>query len=204
MNRVKGLISISAFSLLVLCLPAIASAQWGNGGYNNGGNNNGGGYNNGQYGNYGGDMRSTVRDLKSLARELQRHLDRDLDHSQYNGSRREDQLNDIARQFKDAANRLSESNNNNGRRDDKIDRVLSLGSQLDRELSRTRLDYHIQEVWNGIRNDLQILGNGYGGYNNNYPNNNRNYPNNNRNYPNGNPNGGWGNNRGNKPSWWPF
>lgn len=200
MNRIKNLISISAFSIVVLCLPAIALAQWGNGGYNNGGNNNGGnnngGYNNGQYGNYGGDMRSTVRDLKNLTRELQRHLDRDLDNSRYNGSRKEDQYNDLARRFRDAVNRLSESNNNYGnygRRDDKVDRVLELGSQLDRALSRARLDYHIQEVWSGIRNDLQTLGNGYGSYNNN--NNNRNNRNN---------NGGWGNGGNNRPSWWPF
>ena len=41
MNRIKNLIAISAFSLLILGLPAIASAQWNGGGY---GGNNGGYY----------------------------------------------------------------------------------------------------------------------------------------------------------------
>ena len=192
MNRVKGLIAIMAFSLLVLCLPAIASAQWGNpndpygrnGGYNNGGNNNG------QYGNYG-DMRSIVRDLKGRSRELQKHLDRDLDNSRYDGSRREDELNDLARRFKNEVNGLSESNNNygSGHRDNRVDRVLDLGSQLDRALSRTRLDYHVQELVNGIQSDLNALRNAYG-YNNG------------RNNRNGN--GGGGNSRNNRPSWWPF
>ena len=197
MKRIRNFIAIGAFSLLVLGIPAIASAQnrdrdrdrdddrYGNGGYNNGG------YNNGQYGNNGnyGDMRSVVRDLKRNARELQRHLDNDLDDSRYNGSRREDQLNDLARRFKDAVNRLSESNN--GRQDDKVQRVLDLGAQLERPLSRSGLDYHIQETWNDIRNNLQTLRNySSGGYNNNNRNNRNNR--------------GWGNGNNNRPSWWPF
>ena len=190
MNSIKSLIAICGFSFLVLCLPAIASAQYGNqndpygrnGGYNNGG------YGNGQYGNYG-DMRTTIRDLKNRSRELQRHLDRDLDHSRYDGSRREDQLNELARRFKDAVSRLSESNN--GRRDNEVQRVLDLGSQLDRPLSRSGLDYHVQEIWSGIRYDLQVLGDGYGYNNNDRNNRNNRYPR--------TGNGGY-----NKPSWWPF
>lgn len=194
MNRVKNLITITAFSLLVLCLPAIASAQYGNrndpynrnGGYNNGGYGNGG-YNNGQY----DDMRSIVRDLKSQTRELQRHLDRDLDNSRYNGSRREDQLNAMAKQFRTAVNRLSESNN--GPNDNDVRRVVDLGWQLDRNFSRSGLDYHIEEIWSNIQNDLRAL-DGSSRYNNGNNRNNRNYPNN---YPTNN-------NRRNLPSWWPF
>lgn len=193
MKRIRNLIAIGAFSLLVLGIPAIASAQYrdrdrdrdddryDDGGYNNGGNNNG---------NYG-DMRSTVRNLKKNARELQRHLDRDLDRSRYNGTRREDQLNDLARQFRTAVNRLSESNN--GPRDNDVQRVLQLGSQLERPLSRAGLDHHIAEVWSDIRYDLQALRNSSGYYNNNRNNRNNRYP---QNYPQTR-------NR-NLPSWWPF
>lgn len=194
MKSLKNLITITAFSLLVLCLPAIASAQYGNpndpynrnGGYNNGSYGNGG-YNNGQY----GDMRSVVRDLKRQTRELQRHLDRDLDNSRYNGSRREDQLNAMAKQFRTAVNRLSESNN--GPNDNDVRRVVDLGRQLDRNFSRSDLDYHIQEIWSNIQNDLRAL-DGSSRYNNGNNRNNRNYPNN---YPTNN-------NRRNLPSWWPF
>ena len=210
MNRVKSLIAISVFSMLVLCLPAIASAQNRdrdrdrddddydynrNGGYNNGG------YNNGRYGNNGnyGDTRSIVRDLKNRTRELQRHLDRDLDDSRYNGTRREDELNDLARQFRVAVNRLSESNN--GPRQSELQSVFDLGRQMDRYFSRTRVDYHIQEVWNGIQNDLQALDNSYR-YNNRSSRNNRNYP---SNYPNNYPTNNYPNsNRRGLPSWWPF
>jgi hypothetical protein len=176
-------------------VPAIASAQYGGYG-NNYPNGNGGYYPNGQYdpngryGTYGnyGDMRSVVRDLKNRSHDLQRQLDRDLDHSRYNGSRREDDLNGLANEFKNAVNRLSDSNNNYGnygRRDDRVDRVMNIGSQLDRALSRSRVSYNVQNIWSGIENDLRTLGGGYGGYNNNR-NRNRGY------------------NNGNRPSWWPF
>ena len=185
---------------MVLCLPAIASAQYG--GYGNGG------YNNGQYGQDGqyGDMRSTIRDLKNRAKDFQRQLDRDLDHSRYNGSRREDQMNQLARQFKDAVNDLNNNGynnndrygNNNGRYgsnnrgDNEMRRVFDLASQIDRSISRSGVSYASQNIWSGIRNDLQVLSRNYGGYNN------------------GRGNGGWNNGRGNnnggwnKPSWWPF
>ena len=191
---------------MVLCLPAIASAQYGypndpnarNGGYGNGG------YGNGQYGN----SSSTVRDLKNRARDFQSQLDRDLDRSRYNGTRREDQINGLARQFRDAVNRLDNnsgySNNggygnggygNNGRYDDRnsrndqeLRRVFDIASQIERSIGRADISYNSRNLWSGIRNDLQALSRGY---NNNGRGNN----------------GGWNTGRTNRtglPSWWPF
>lgn len=195
MTRIKNLIAIGAFSLLVLALPAIASAQYrdndrygngngnSNGGYNNGGYNNGG-YNNGQY----GDTRSTLRDLKNRAGDLERQIDRELDRSRLNGSRREDQINDLAHRFRSSVNNIDSSYNS--RNDNDMRRTLDLASQLDRAMSRSGLSYGVKGNWSAIRNDLQQLGNGYG-----YNNNTR-----------GNRNGGYGNgnNRPTRPSWWPF
>ena len=217
MNRLKTYISIAAFSTMVLLLPAIASAQYypngnqypndpndpygRNGGYNNGG------YNNGQYGNYG-DMRSTVRNLKSRARDFQRQLDRDLDRSPINGTRREDQMNQLADRFKDAVNRLDNdgyNNNNNGRynsnSDRELRRVFDAAGEIERTISRSGVSYASQNIWSNIRNDLQTLSR-VSGVNNNTRGNGRN-------------NGGWGNGNGNGngrsgggrnglPSWWPF
>lgn len=190
MNKFKRIITITAFSLMVLSLPAIASAQWRDHDDDDdyyGRNDRYG--NNGRYGNYGyGDMRSTVRSLKRNARELQRHLDNDLDDSRYNGSRREDQLNELARRFRNEVNGLSESNNSNyGRRDGRVERVLNLGSQLDRALSRTRLDHHIEQVWYAIERDLNVLRR-YSDYDDRYRTRN----------------GRYGNTRNGLPSWWPF
>lgn len=211
MNKIKGFITISAFSLLVLCLPAIASAQYGNGGYGNGGYNNGGynngGYNNGHYGNYG-NTKQVVKDLKNKAKDFQRQLDRDLDHSRYNGSRREDQINSLAKDFKNAVNRLNNSDNQNS---NEVNQVLQIASQIDRSTGRG-MSGNSQNIWNGIRYDLNQLRQSNGNYNNN--NNGRGNNNggwNNGGYGNGNGNGngnrngnGRGNNNNNRPSWWPF
>ncbi len=213
MSRFRSLISIAAFSLAVLCLPAIASAQYNggygnggygnNGGYNNGGYNNGGynngrygngGYNNGRYGNDGyGDTRSIVRDLKKKAGDFQRQLDRDLDHSRMNGTRREDQVNQLARDFHNAVNRL-DSNGNNSNNDYRLQEIFNLASQIDRNVGRAG-SYNSQNIWQGVRYDLQQLGQSSGGYNNNGGgyNNGR---------TNRRTNGTWTN--GNRPSWWPF
>jgi len=192
MNRFRSLISIAAFSLAVLCLPAIASAQYngGYGGYGNGGYNNGGYGNNGRYGNSGyGDMRSVVKDLKNKSRDFQRQVDRDLDNSRYNGSRREDEINNLAQQFRNSVNRLDNNgrSNNNGYQ---MQEVFNLASQIDRSMGRRGLSPNSQGIWQGIRYDLQQLGQYNGGYNNGGGYNNR------------RTNGTWSN--GNRPSWWPF
>ena len=201
MNRFKSLIAISTFTLLVLGLPAIASAQYNgqndpygrNGGYNNGGYNNGnGGYNNGQYGNYG--------DLKNRSKDFKKEVDRQNGGIFGGFGRSNDRyLRDLADQFKKAADRL-EGQFRNGqdqyRSENNARQVLDLGSQLDQEMRRSRSNGYLQNEWYGINNDLRIVSNTYG-YNNR---NNRNNPNNG--YPqNGNGNGRYNNNR---PSWWPF
>ncbi len=193
MKRTINTLKIAVFSALVLGLPIIAAAQYGNGGYYPNGNNRNGGY--GNNGNYG-DIRSIVRDLKDRSKDLQRGIDSDLDNSRMNGSRREDDINRLAKDFKDAAGRLNE--NDYGRQDDRLQRVLQLGSELERSMGRVRMSYNTQNAWMAVRSDLQALRGNNGGYNNGYPNNNRN------NYPstNTNRNGGWNNVR--RPSWWPF
>jgi len=195
MNRIAKFFSITALSLLVLGLPAIASAQYGGYGYPSGGgygypSGGGYGYPNGGYGNYGsyGDQRSLVRSLKDKTREFQRQLDRDLDNSRYNGTRQEDEINRMAKDFRNAVNDLD----SNGRDYNRIQRVEITGSQLDRLMSGRggRIGYNTQQIWQSIRYDLQQLGggnynNGRGGRNNT---------------------GTWGSggyNNG-RPSWWPF
>jgi len=211
MNRVKNIIGIAAFSLMVLGLPAIASAQYGypngypndpygrNGGYNNGG------YGNGQYGGYG-DQASMIRKLKNHTRYFHRQLDRDLDRSRMNGTRREDQINEAAKRFRDAVNDLdnngySNSNNNgryNNRNDNEMRRVFDQAAQIERAISRADVSYNTRNLWSAVRNDLQSLSRG---------NNNNGRGNNNGSIwgnGNGNGNGNRNGNRNGLPSWWPF
>jgi len=165
MNRFRNLITVFAFSLLILGLPAIASAQYGN-------NRNNDDY----YGNNRNNrnLQATIKNLKNRSNQFERRLDRELDRSRYNDRNREDRINQIAGDFANAAERLDDQYDN--RRDynnsrDEAQRVLQLGNQLGRAISRTRLNGNIQNDWNRIQQDLNILANAY---NANYNNNNRN------------------------------
>ncbi|CAN5631235.1 hypothetical protein BH20ACI4_BH20ACI4_13530 [soil metagenome] len=168
MNRYKSLVAVFAFALLVLSLPVIASAQWRDNRRNDD-----------NYGNNRSNrnLNATIKNLKNRSRQFERRIDRELDRSRINGSRREDRINGIAAEFARATDRLDRKYDN--RRDyrnsqDEARRVLQLGSQLDRALSRGRLNYNIQNDWNRIRQDLRILGNAFGGnYNDDYRNNRR-------------------------------
>lgn len=187
MNRIKNLIAITALSLLVLGLPAIASAQYRDRDDDDYNRRNGGYYGNGQYGQYG-DMRSIVRNLKSRTKDFQRELDRDLDRSRYNGTYEEDEINDLVKEFRDAVYDLD---NNDRQNSNEVNRVLDLGRQVDRVIYRMRLGYRTENLWQGIRNDLDALG-GYG-YDNRNNRRNRGWS-----------NGRWGKGGINKPTWWPF
>ena len=230
MKRIKNLLAIGAFSLLVLGIPAIASAQYNggndpygrNGGYNNGGYNNG---QNGQYGNYGnnGDIRSAIRDLKDSSHRFEKDLDRSSTYSKngngnyggygnngsygnnggYNDDRSRSNVRKLADKFGRAADKLDDkfgNGRNINNSYNEANRVLDLGSQLGNELNNRGMDGYLQGEWNRMQNDLRVVANYYN--NGNYRNtgNNRNYPNNGNR--GNNRNNPWGN--GNKPSWWPF
>lgn len=178
MNRIKSLVAVFAFSLLVLSLPVVASAQWRDNRRND----------DDYYGNsgYNRNLQSTVRNLKNRSKQFERRVDRELDRSRYDGRRQEDRINDLADDFANAADRLDDEYDNsrdyNNSRDE-AQRVLQLGSQLDRIISRAQFSYNIQNEWSRIHQDLQVLANAYGSnYNNNNNNrNNRGRNNNNRN-----------------------
>ena len=74
MNKIKNIIAFSAFSLMVLALPSIASAQWNSGGYpypNSGGVFRG-----------GRDLDRVSERIRDNARDLERLIDRE---TRYNG-----------------------------------------------------------------------------------------------------------------------
>ena len=182
MNRFRNLIAVFAFSLLILGLPAIASAQWRN--------NRNDDYN--RNGNYNRNLNSTIKNLKNRSKSFEKRLDRELDHSRYDETRREDRVNDLAGNFTEATKRLDDEYDNSrdyNRSQDEVRRVLDLGNQLDRVLSRARLNNNLSRDWNAIRQDLQTLASAYN-YNNR---NNRNddYNRNNRNNRNRQGNNDW-------------
>lgn len=188
MKRIKGLVAISAFALLVLGLPAVASAQW-NGGY--------GGYGNGGYNGNNANVRSAVKRLQDKAKRFENSVDRYDDRNDDRRNRggwgnwgggygNSDSLERLTNQFKNAADDLEDAygrgrNMNNSY--DEARRVLDLASAIDQQIYNARGGRNLQGQWNSMRQELNIIAGAYG-YNNGYPNRNNRR----------NRNGGWRNN----------
>lgn len=172
MNRIKSLVGVFAFSLLVLSLPTIASAQWGNRDRNRDRNDNygrNGGYNN----NY--QLKNTVKRLKNDSKDFVNFLDNELDRSRLDDSRREDQLNDLAKDFRNAANRLEDRFNDRdlNRSSREAQDVINLANRLDNAMRRLRLSRDLTNYWNNIQRQVNEISNAYR-YGNNGRGNGRN------------------------------
>lgn len=156
MNRRTRLITFMAAALVALCLPALAAAQgtWGRDrdyGRNNGRYND-------RYDNR--TLRDAARRVSDRSRDFQRHLDSALDRSRIDDTRREDNINMMANEFRNAAShfrsRVSDGRNYNGDANE-AQRLLQIGSRLDRIVSRVRLDSRTASDWSQIRQDLRLI-----------------------------------------------
>lgn len=184
MNRIKNLLALGAFSLLILGLPAIASAQWRDRDRND---------DNGRQGSYGRngrnnqDLNSVIRNLESRARQFENQMDRaDNRYGNNNrnrGGNRIDNLEELSDRFATAAKKLNRAYDGRGdyrKSRDEAQRVLEIGSQISRTMSRSRGNDYISNQWYSIEDDLRTIANSYGMRYNDSRNNNR--------------NGGWRNN----------
>lgn len=184
MNRLNKFIAAFAFSLMILALPSIGTAQWrdrdndnnnrndGRYGRNDDDNNRRNGRDN-RNNRYDRNLNATIKNLKNLSKQFERQLDRELDRSRADGTRREVQLNRLASQFTDAAKDLDKAYDNQrdyNRSADEARRVLNLGSQIDSAVSRGRIGRNVQNSWNNVERNLRELARAY-----NYSYNNRRY-----------------------------
>jgi hypothetical protein len=152
MNQVKKLLGVFAFAILVFSLPTIASAQ------RRGGNDRANVYYNPV------QLKNVIKRLKSDSKDFAKFIDRDLDRSRYDGSNLEDNLNQLAKDFRDAASRL-EKQYGNGRNLNSSSReareVLQLGNRIDRAMKRVRLSRNVQDYWKNIDRQLEDLSRAY-------------------------------------------
>lgn len=184
MKRRTTSISILAAAILALGLPALVAAQ---GSYDPWGRNRDDDYyrrdRNRDYGRYGRYderyLRDSVHRLDRLAKDFERDLDRDMDHSREDGTRHEDRVNNEARDFRNAVANLK-SRLGNGR---DLNRSVNQAQRVLQEANRTeRVARHhfdnprLASEWSQIRQELRVISDAYGlSYNDNggyYPNGN--------------------------------
>ncbi|MGH9928786.1 MAG: hypothetical protein ACREA9_06100 [Pyrinomonadaceae bacterium] len=201
-NRRTIIFSILAAATLALCLPVLAAAQGGYGYPDDGRNRDDDYYRRDRNGNYGRYderyLRDSINRLDRLAKDFQRELDRDLDHSRENDSRHEDRVNIEARDFRNAVSNLKSRFNSRdlNRSYDEAQRVFQEANRTERATRHHFDNYRLASDWSQIQDELQVVADAYGisyrgGYNNGgyYPNDRndrnddyrRNNPNNNRN-----------------------
>ena len=168
-NRRTLSFSIFAAAILALCLPILAVAQGGYG-YPDYGRNR-----NGNYGRYDERyLRDSIHRLDRLAKDFERDLDRSLDRSRVDGTRREDQINMRADNFQRAVGRLKSAFGNGrdlNRSRDEAQRVLLEARQFDRIGQGRAMDNRVTSEWYQIQQELRVISNAYGlGYGGYYPN----------------------------------
>lgn len=199
MKNFRFLFQLFAFSLLLLILPTLASAQFGgNRDYEDDRYRNNGRYNNNNYD--GRPLRDAINRVEERADDFKDDFDRALDDSRVDGTRREDRLNGVAREFERAADALRSSFNgrNLNTSAGNAQRLLQIGSQLDRFVNSRRLESNsnrynrLIQNWARISQDLNIISNAYRN------NGNRGYDRNNRDYDYDDDNNNRRNNRRNR------
>jgi hypothetical protein len=105
-------------------------------------------------------LRDLARRIEDRSRSFQRNLDRSLDRSRIDDTRREDNINDLARDFRNAADRFRNTvgdGNDLYRSQDEAQQLLQLGSRVERIIGRVRLDSRTASDWSQIRADLRTV-----------------------------------------------
>jgi hypothetical protein len=145
------------------------------------------GRNNSRYGYNNRAVRDAVRRIENRSDDFEDHLDSALDRSRYDDTRREDRINDMAREFRHAAQRLQNRFNERdlNRSQAEARQLLQIGARINQFMSRTRLASRAQADWNQISSDLRVIANAYNAsyydYNDDYWRRNRNRDNDRRN-----------------------
>lgn len=155
-NRLRIIPTIIAAALVALFLPVMASAQGNYDPWNRNRDN--------RYGYYNRALRDSIRRVSDRSDDFKDHLDSALDRSRIDDTRREDRINNIAREFENAANRLKDRFNDGrdlNRSAGEARRLLDIGARIDQFMSRTRVSGRAASDWAQIRQDLRVISNAY-------------------------------------------
>jgi signal transduction histidine kinase len=171
-NRRTTILTVISAVLFAFCLPAVASAQWDRDrDYRRDRRDDDRyGRDNGRYGRNGGYdaryLRAAAERIRDNARNLERDVDRLLDNSRVNGTRREDRINNEVKEFRHAADRfrsrVGDNGNDRHRGYQEAQYLMQTANRTERMLSRLRVDSRTYSDWRQIKQDLRTVANAYG------------------------------------------
>lgn len=165
-NRRSTLMTFAAAALISLLLPALASAQnrpWWDRGRDRRDDSYGRSGRDGYYDRQ--SLRDLSRRIQSRSRDFEKNLDRLLDNSRYDGTRREDRINSGVDDFRRAADRFRDragDSNDLNRSAGEARQLLDAAARVNRFASRVRLDSRTAGDWSQLRADLNTVANIYG------------------------------------------
>ena len=164
-NRRITALTITATFLVMLFLPATQASAQGNAPWW-GRNRDNSRDRDSRYGNYDyRSLRDSARRVHDRSKSFERNVDRLLDDSRYDDSRREDRINERAQDFRETADRFKDrvgDGRNLNRSANEARALLQSAQQIDRILSRVRLDSRTRSDWSQITNDLRFIADIYG------------------------------------------
>jgi hypothetical protein len=110
-------------------------------------------------------VENLIRRVEQRTDVFVRQFDRALDNSRADGTRREDRLNERARDLETATDELRrEFNRGDSLQEnrDEVERCIRIASQIDNAIRRGRIGSGVQNSWRNLRIELNALARVYG------------------------------------------
>lgn len=106
---------------------------------------------------YNGQVQQLVNNIERNANRFRNSLDQALDRTRLDGSNREDQINQYAKNFESATNRLRDRYNDRQAATADVQQVLTSAYQINTFMQRRRLGGQVESDWAMLRRDLNEL-----------------------------------------------
>lgn len=107
------------------------------------------------------DVKKLMAQLKKDTGRFRKSLDSSLDRSRLNGTKREDDINAIVKNYEDATERLYSRFKDNKSVGADVEAVLDGAAELDRFMTRRLASERAERDWAAVRDDLRRLADAY-------------------------------------------
>ncbi len=107
------------------------------------------------------NVKQLLKMLEEDSDRFKKSLDDALDHSSFNGTKTEDEINSFVRNFEEATDRLKERYEDRGAAPNAAREVYRRAGYINTFMRRYRLGPQAEADWQKIKRDLEALGRAY-------------------------------------------